>query len=108
MSDLEINIELAKAMGWAELSPFEWIKTSKTGFIVDGIVLCSYQGYGYSKEFDYRDPVIFVAICKRWGLFIRHNVNMAFEEYGTKQYKADSIEKAAALCVIDAVKRGVK
>ena len=99
MTDLEINIELAKAMGWEELDK------EKDDFRV-------YDAHHYGgtwRKFDYRDPVIFVAICKRW------NISAWFKVKGCVIYgdlastkKSETVEKAAALCVIDAVKRGVK
>jgi hypothetical protein len=109
MTDLEINIALANAMGWVELSIYEWIKVSKTGFIFDkhGVV-CGYEGYGYRKPFDYRDPVIFVAICKHWNVSAINSQFSCYRSPTYKDFQADTIEKAAALCVIDAVKRGVK
>jgi hypothetical protein len=110
MTDLEINIALAKAMGWVELSVYEWVKASKTGFIFDkhGVV-CSYEGYGYSKPFDYRDPVIFVAICKHWKLDINHLYGWVSGSKGVFiNVGFGTIEKAAALCVIEMAKRGDK
>ena len=109
MTDLQVNIALAKAMGWKFLSQIGFAGLKKTGFIVeDDEVICGYNFCLLNFKFDYRDPVIFVAICKHWKLDVIHGFSRVFEEFGTKAYSADSIEKAAALCVIDAVKRGVK
>jgi hypothetical protein len=108
MTDLQINVNLALAMGWMPLSNFEWINLSKTGFIFDERgVFCTYEGYGRIKPFNYRDPVIFVAICKHWRLDVSFS-GIVFPEFEAKPFRSGTIEKAAALCVIDAVKRGVK
>ena len=106
MNDLQINIALAKAMGWKQLSSNEFCNTRKTGVYaaINGVFCFDYGQMPRARGFDYRDPVIFVAICKRWELQI---------EFPYKCYKqggrfivAGSIEKAAALCVIDLVKKG--
>jgi hypothetical protein len=111
MTDLQINVKLALAMGWVPLSNFEWINLSKTGFIFDerGVV-CSYEGNCFSKQFDYRDPVIFVAICKHWKLRVNHAFHWVSDDgiYNNQTSAAETLEKAAALCVIAAAKRGVK
>lgn len=118
MTDLEINIALAKAMGWVEISELDYINMRKTGFVVasDGII-CAYNFCLLDFRFDYRDPVIFDAIIAHWELDIAWlddiftnealvDVSMLhgniFTRPKNKRYEA------AALCVIDAVKRGVK
>jgi hypothetical protein len=109
MTDLEINIALAKAMGWVEFEWEEWMDLAGNGFITnDGQVLCSYKNSAITYKFDYRNPVIFVAICKHWKLTIFHNSLHCYCAPTLLDFNADTIEKAAALCVIAAAKRGVK
>lgn len=108
MNDLEINIALAKAMGWVEVSDSDYTNMRKTGFVVasDGII-CAYNFCSLDFKFDYLDPVIFVAICKRWKLLVLHHASQVRCGYAN-EFNDMCIEKAAALCVIDTVKRGVK
>ena len=100
MTDLQTNIALAEAMGW---SVFD---------ISASLYSQSLEAYDWDKngwrKFDYRDPVIFVAICKHWKLSVFFNRLNCYCQPALKTFSADTIEKAAALCVIDAVKRGVK
>ena len=103
-SDLQINIELAKALGW---------KRGNTPYVpnghftaVHGVVECLDAGLDvFYKRLDYRDPVVFVAICKRWKLRVMHDAGCVLidGQYGRPTYD-DCIEKAAALCVINLVK----
>lgn len=96
MTDLQINTELAKAMGWGKLNDLKW----------DNEVFC-WNG-NYWRGFSYLDPVIFVAICKHWNLRINHKYDWVGSDACTYTSKNISIEKAAALCVIDTVKLGIK
>jgi hypothetical protein len=108
MTDLEINIALAKAMGWVEFEWEEWMDLAGNGFITnDGQVLCSYKNSAITYKFDYRDPVIFVAICKHWQLDVYFS-GVVYPEFEAMPFRSEFIEKAAALCVIDAANRGVK
>jgi hypothetical protein len=115
MTDLQINIALAKAMGWVEFEWEEWMDLAGNGFITNyGQVLCIYKNSAITYKFDYRDPVIFVAICKHWNLdanFHKSRVDGFAEEgvfsriaYRHEAY-IDSIEKAAALVAIEYAKR---
>ena len=110
MTDLQVNIALAKAMGWKFLSQIGFAGLKKTGFIVeDDEVICGYNFCLLNFKFDYRDPVIFVAICKHWKLDVHHGYRWVAGGTNTLiDVGFGTIEKAAALCVIDAVKRGVK
>jgi hypothetical protein len=69
---------------------------------------------GVRRLFGYRDPVVFVAICKHWNLdanfhknrvdgFVNKNVfsQLAYRH----EAHIDSMEKAAALVVIEYAKR---
>ena len=78
MNRLQINIELAKALGWKE-----WIMPDprNTYKIEDERVYCWEDGAWF--KFDYDD-------------------------FSVDYVPSDSIEKAAALLVIDLVKRGIK
>lgn len=105
MTDLEINVNLARAMGWDE-------DDISSSFYKQNLEAYDFDK-GHWRPFDYRDPVIFVAICKRWELdcyfskdlkTVRHTKSLPMGAF----FDDDSIEKAAALCVIDAVKRGMK
>jgi hypothetical protein len=100
MTDLEINIALAKAMGWDDVD----ISASFYGQALETYD----QHKGYWRRFDYRDPVIFVAICKHWKLAVFHKYLHCYCAPTLLDFNVDTIEKAAALCVIAAVKRGVK
>ena len=105
MNRLQINIELAKALGWKE-----WIMPDprNTYKIEDERVYCWEDGAWF--KFDYRDPVVFVAICKHWGITTQFRQNAAVlchDDFSVDYVPSDSIEKAAALLVIDLVKRGV-
>lgn len=105
MTDLEINIALAKAMGWVEFKEKrDWFKKYKKGFRVYGEVQCSYGLFYGFQTLDYRDPVIFLAICKHWDLHVHFGFANVATCYGLKKYKAESIEKAAALCAIGIAK----
>ena len=110
VSDLQINIELAKALGW---------KRGNTPYVpnghftaVHGVVECLDAGLDvFYKRLDYRDPVVFVAICKHWGITTQFRQNAAVlchDDFSVDYVPSDSIEKAAALLVIDLVKRGIK
>ena len=109
-SDLQINIALAKALGWKQhyspLIPDGHFTT------VNGVVECLETGIDvFYKRLDYRDPVVFVAICKHWGITTQFRQNAAVlchDDFSVDYVPSDSIEKAAALLVIDLVKRGVK
>jgi hypothetical protein len=64
------------------------------------------------RKFDYRDPVIFTAICKHWGLVVNFRDGFASGIDGIhivgEWEKPHFIEKAAALVAIKLAKRGVK
>lgn len=110
MTDLDINIALAKAMGWQELH-MDYLGNPRQIIASQNHDELGCWHRGLRKVFDYRDPVIFVAICKRWKLNIYHRYSEVsyVDDNGTDfSIENNSIEKAAALCVIDAVKRGVK
>ena len=98
MTDLQINIALAQAIGWGSLND---LKSDVEVFCWNG---------QYWRQFDYRDPVIFVSICKRWKLRVNHSYHWVSDDgiYNKQVSEADSVEKAAALCVIYAVKRSSK
>ena len=106
-SDLQINIALAKALGWKFTSASK-ILPNEAG-IKFTHVFCNKNGY--LRIFDYRDPVVFVAICKRWGLVVSHS--NSWDCYATvrrlnvNSHSSEYVEKAAALCVIDLVKLGI-
>lgn len=107
MNRLQINIELAKALGWRFTSASK-ILPNEVG-IKFTHVFCNKNGY--LRIFDYRDPVVFVAICKHWGITTQFRQNAAVlchDDFSVDYVPSDSIEKAAALLVIDLVKRGVK
>ena len=111
MTNLQINIALAKAMGWVETTD-SWLSDASSGAFINsnGHIWClpDSQCPHQQKPFDYRDPVIFAAICKHWKLSVFFNRLNCYCQPALKTFSADTIEKAAALCVIDAVKRGVK
>jgi hypothetical protein len=107
MTDLEINVELAKALGWIE-NPSKARTHTSDFFITNDTVYCWDAKAICNRVFSYRDPVIFVAICKRWEVSAFFRRNVCYCHPDLKDYHEDSIEKAVALCVIDAVKRGVK
>ena len=101
MTDLEINIELAKAMGWDEYD-------IATSFHKQTVEAYDFDR-GYWRPFDYRDPVILVAICKHWLLEVNHAYRWVSGDAGFAINAGfGTIEKAAALCVIELAKRGVK
>ena len=79
---------------------------------VNGVVECLETGIDvFYKRLDYRDPVVFVAICKHWGLVVSHS--NSWDCYATvrrlnvNSHSSEYVEKAAALCVIDLVKLGI-
>ena len=114
MTDLQVNIALAKAMGWKFLSQIGFAGLKKTGFIVeDDEVICGYNFCLLNFKFDYRDPVIFVAICKHWKLDVNFhksrvdgfvNENLFSQLAYRHEANISSMEKAAALVVIEHVK----
>ena len=106
MTDLELNIALAEAMGWKPSSKYATMFGQYSVF--RGKVCCNDNGT--LRKFDYRDPVIFSAICKRWNVgAIKAGMHgYAGSPDGEKLYSAMTPEYAAAWCVIEAVKRGVK
>ena len=95
MTDLQINIALAQAIGWGSLND---LKSDVEVFCWNG---------QYWRQFDYCDPIIFVAICKHWKVTVRHANRYCVAPNGIGIWD-DSIEKAAALCEIYAVKRSSK
>ena len=111
MNHLQINIELAKALGW---------KQGNTPYVpnghftaVHGVVECLDADLNvFYKNLDYRDPVVFVAICKHWGLSVHYSDSYYLKPLVQKRagnsFVEESVEKAAALCVIDLVKQGVR
>lgn len=108
MTDLQINIELAQALGWILSEKFTPMHDQYDVF--RGKVFCNKDGV--LRKFDYRDPIIFVAICKRWGLVVNFGSGYASAVAGInivgEWEKPRFIEKAAALVVIELAKRGVK
>ena len=111
MTDLQINVALAQAMGWTESSRYAVMLDQYEVFRQK--VLCNKDGT--LRKFDYRNPVIFMAICKHWGLNVDYKyMTVCYSDSLTVPTlyirKKDGlfIEKATALCVIDAAKRGVK
>jgi hypothetical protein len=97
MTDLQINVALAKAMGWldADMEP---------SYYHPDRLMCNDHKLGGYRIFDYRDPVVFVAICKHWKLSVQHSSLVCYCQPTFKDFSADTIEKAAALCVIDSAK----
>lgn len=106
MTDLELNIALAEAMGWKP--PSKHTVSHGQYYFTNNMVYCNDNCT--VRKFDYRDPVIFEAICKRWNVGAikvgRHGY--AGSPDGERLYSAMTPEFAAAWCVIDLVKRGVK
>lgn len=110
-SDLQINIELAEALGWGKSSTYgaPSVTVGLRYAAYTGVVDCYTESKGW-QVFDYRDPVVFVAICKHWGITTQFRQNAAVlchDDFSVDYVPSDSIEKAAALLVIDLVKRGV-
>lgn len=112
MTDLEINVALAKAMGWVEIKEErDWFYLDEECFrVYDGEVQCSYGLFDGFQAFDYRDPVIFVAICKHWKLVVNFDgwVSGVFKTEVIGHWSKACIEQAAALTVIELEKRGIK
>lgn len=101
MTDLQINIALAQACGWLPSGKYAIMYGQYQVF--RKILSCNKDGA--LRKFDYRDPVVFTAICKRWRLDVRFS-GVVFVPYICKTYRFESIEKAAAMCVIELAKRG--
>lgn len=104
MTDLQINIELARACGWLPSSQYAVMHGQYQ--VLRQILTCNKDGT--LRKFDYRDPVIFVSICKQWNLRVGHHTKIPFAACSGNVYIGDTIEKAAATCVIDMAKRGAK
>ena len=111
MTDLQINVALAQAMGWTESSRYAVMLDQYEVFRQK--VLCNKDGT--LRKFDYRDPIVFVAICKHWELNIDYKyMAVCYSDSEScptlyiRKKNGLCIEKAATLCVIDAAKRGVK
>ena len=87
MTDTEINIALAKAIGWAE-KDIDRFHQYRSGAIVCG-----------GRYFDYRDPAVIWPIAKHYKVFPQVNAHglWAVDWYGPT---ADTPEKAVALVVI--------
>lgn len=99
MTDIQINIALAKAMGWRD-------DDISTGVFSQG--LAAYDcNTGCWRKFDYSNPVIFVAICKHWELSVHYDQLVCYCLPTLEDFLGDTIEKAAAMCVIETAKRGV-
>lgn len=102
MTDLQINIALAQAMGWED-------DDISSSFYSQNLEAYDWDKNGWRK-FDYRDPVIFTAICKHWNLVANFEGFVSgvagIDLIGT--WQRDCIEKAAALTVIELAKRGIK
>lgn len=102
MTDLQINVALAKAMGWERLD--KWSD--------DFRVYDTHSYGGIWRKFSYLDPVIFVAICKHWGLVVNFRDGFASGIDGINVVgeweKPCFIEKAVALVVIELAKRGIQ
>jgi hypothetical protein len=106
MTDLQINIALAEAMGWGQ----NWDLMRSWDLMRDTYgktVNCFDESLKAWRKFDYRDPVIFVAICKHWKLNVRHKDGICFL-YPLSSPRVETIEKSAALVVIELAKRGDK
>ena len=71
MTDQEINIALAKAIGWAE-KDIDRFHQYRSGAIVCG-----------GRYFDYRDPAVIWPIAKHYRVFPRYapRDNVWFEEW---------------------------
>lgn len=106
MTDLQINIALAQALGWMPASKYAIMYDQFS--VIGQLVLCNKDGV--LRRFDYRTPVLFTAICNHWQLAIDY-------KYMTSVYSETTpavfiqrkdglcVERAAALCVIDAQRR---
>ena len=118
MSDLEINIALAQSMGWesdqtqtknGRFFVADWLRKDNRKSVLQNKLLYPVGSLPW-RQFDYRDPVIFVAICKHWQLVANFEGWVSgvagIDVIGTWQRYC--IEKAAALTVIKLAKRGAK
>jgi hypothetical protein len=111
MSDLQINIALAKAMGWNDLQ-MDYFGNPMQILVPQRRDILHCWDMGVCRLFDYRNPVIFAAICKHWNLVVNFRDGFASGINGInivgEWIKPQFIEKAAALVVIELAKRGVK
>jgi hypothetical protein len=110
MTDLQINIALAQACGWLPSSKYAIMHGQYQVF--RQILTCNKDGT--LRKFDYRDPVIFTAICKHWKLNVDHKyMTTCYSDSDAeptiyiREKNGLCIEKAVALCVIEATKRGL-
>lgn len=105
MTDLQINVALAQAMGWAESSRYAVMLDQYEVFRQK--VLCNEDGT--LRKFDYRDPVIFVSICKHWNLVVNFNGYVSgMTGFDLVSREGLDVEKAAALVVIELAERGAE
>ena len=119
MNDLEINIALAKAMGWESdqlaisfdktLYTADWPRKDNRKTVLQNRIFNPLHLMPWRK-FDYRDPVIFVAICKHWALDVDYGIGVAgcHQDRRITALESGNIERAAAMVVIELFKRGVK
>jgi hypothetical protein len=96
MNHIDINYRLASAMGWGVDS------RGVSNMLWNGnCVQCRPEGNVWRK-FDYRDPVIFAALVKRWRIYVApagHSFWVAEIEQ-TGWASDDTPELAAAMVVI--------
>ena len=98
MTDQEINIALAKAIGWQEKDI--WV-TERSVLLA---VRCN-SPWAEWTAFDYRDPAVIWPISKRWGLAFP-SLRPAYADWychcGVSTAYANEPELAVALAVIGA------
>lgn len=110
MTDKEINIALAQACGWQPSGKYAVMHGQYQVF--RQILTCNKDGT--LRKFDYRDPVIFAAICKHWGLVVNFHKSRVDcfvdkNEFSQLAYRHEantsSMEKATAMVIIEYEKR---
>lgn len=114
MTDLQINIELARACGWLPSSQYAVMHGQYQ--VLRQILTCNKDGT--LRKFDYRNPVIFDAIIAHWFLevdwfteFLTNDslVNISQPAWSVIITRpASKRYEAAALVVIEIAKRGAK
>lgn len=98
MTDLEISVALAKAIGWTTVK------------VKNGQFFVWIAGSSHWEKFDYKDPVIAFRVAEKFDCF-PDKAGEYFNEWGSFEpggfafHVADTPQKAIALAVINGVKK---
>lgn len=113
MTKVEINTTLAEAVGWVKYEAGSSHAQTSDYFVCaergrTRVVKCWDTRQDEWRTFDYKDPVVFAAICAHWGMTATRETCRCYCAPDFKVFIDPCIEKAAALCALAAAEQGHK